>query len=106
MSDNDKRPPQPFDRDNGYSGQDYHRDEEAAMGRAEPSGRVTTTPPAKGEGNAETSLPTDNGRRPSIDPETGEVHGSGAGAGGGHRGDEIDEVDPATPPGVGVRPVN
>jgi len=106
MSEQEKRDPQPFDRDGGYTGQDYHRDDEHAMGRAEPSGRVTTTPPVPGEGNADTSLPDDDGRRATVDPKTGEVHGSGAGAGGGHRGDEIDEVDPATPPGVGRRPVN
>ncbi len=106
MSDTDKRPPQPFDRDSGYSGQGYTRNDEDAMGRAEPAGCVTTNAPAPGEGHTETSLPADNGRRASVDPKTGEVRGSGAGAGGGNRGDEIDEVDPATPPGVGPRPVN
>ena len=102
MSEQEK----PFDHDRGHSGQAYHRDDEQAMGRAEPSGSVTTTPPAPGEGNTDTSLPDDNGKRAAVDPKTGEVHGSGAGAGGGNRGDEIDEVDPATPPGVGPRPVN
>lgn len=102
MSEQEK----PFDHDRGHSGQAYHRDDEQAMGRAEPSGSVTTTPPAPGDGNANTSLPDDNGKRATVDPKTGEVHGSGAGAGGGSRGDEIDEVDPATPPGVGPRPVN
>ncbi|WP_294235197.1 hypothetical protein [uncultured Sphingomonas sp.] len=106
MSEQEQRTGQPFDHDHGHSGQDYHRDAEAAMGRAEPSGSVTTTPPAQGEGNADTELPADNGKRASVDPKTGEVHGSGAGAGGGHRGDEIGEVDPATPLGVGKRPVN
>ena len=106
MSEQEKRDPRPFDRDGGYTGQDYHRADEHAMGRAEPSGSVTTTPPVPGEGNAGTSLPDDDGRRATVDPKTGEVHGSGAGAGGGHRGDEIDEVDPATPPGVGRRPIN
>ena len=106
MSDPEKRADKPFDRDRGYTGQDYHRDDERAMGRAEPSGSVTTTPPASGEANGDTDLSADNGRRATVDPRTGEVHGSGAGAGGGNRGDEIDEVDPATPPGVGQRPVN
>ncbi|WP_322965694.1 hypothetical protein [Sphingomonas fuzhouensis] len=106
MADNDKRPPQPFGRDGGYSGQDYHRDDEGAMGRAEPSGTVTTRKAPDGDAGADDDLSPDNGRRASVDPKTGEVHGSGAGAGGGHRGDEIDEVDPATPPGVGPRPVN
>ncbi|WP_230481228.1 hypothetical protein [Sphingomonas sp. Leaf21] len=106
MADTDKRSPQPFDRDSGYSGQGYHRADEDAMGRAEPAGSVTTTVSKPRDGNAATSLPEDNGERAWVDPRTGEVHGSGAGAGGGNRGDEIDEVDPATPPGVGPRPVN
>ena len=106
MAETEKRPSQPFDRDRGHSGQDYHLDDEAAMGRVEPSGSVTVSGPLGGDGNDGTSLPTDNGSRASVDPRTGEVHGSGAGAGGGHRGDEIDEGDPATPPGVGPRPVN
>lgn len=106
MSEVEKRPSQPFDRDEGYSGQGYHRDDEAALGRTEPAGSVTTKPSVDSGGNAGTSLPDDNGKRASVDPKTGEVHGSGAGAGGGNRGDEIDEVDPATPPGIGPRPVN
>lgn len=106
MSDQQKRAPQPFDHEGGHSGQDYHRDEEQAMGRAEPSGSVTKTPPAAARDHEDTDLPADNGRRASVDPKTGEVHGSGAGAGGGNPGDEIDEVDPATPPGIGRRPVN
>ncbi len=76
MSEQEK----PFDHDRGHSGQAYHRDDEQAMGRAEPSGSVTMTPPATGDGNADTELPSDNGKRASVDPKTGEVHGSGAGA--------------------------
>lgn len=40
-------------------------------------------------------LPPDAGRRASIDPKTGEVHGSGMGAGGGNPGEDYDQ-DPAT----------
>lgn len=40
-------------------------------------------------------LPPDNGRRASVDPVTGEVHGSGAGAGGGQPGEDFDN-DAAT----------
>ena len=40
-------------------------------------------------------LPPDNGRRAAIDPATGEVHGSGAGAGGGQPGEDFDS-DAAT----------
>lgn len=39
-------------------------------------------------------LPPDAGRRASFDPKTGEVHGSGAGAGGGNPGEDYDS-DPA-----------
>jgi len=40
-------------------------------------------------------LPPDNGKRASIDPVTGEVHGAGSGAGGGNAGEDFDS-DPAT----------
>ncbi len=35
-------------------------------------------------------IPPDNGRRASVDAKTGEVHGSGAGAGGGNPGEDLD----------------
>lgn len=35
-------------------------------------------------------LPPDAGQRASVDPRTGEVHGSGAGAGGGNPGEDFD----------------
>ena len=37
----------------------------------------------------ESAIPPDNGRRASVDPKTGEVHGSGAGAGGGNPGEDF-----------------
>lgn len=61
-----------FDAIDGYSGQDYHRD------RAQP--------------------PEED--RLGIDPETGEVHGSGASAGGGGAGEDFD----ASPKGGGGYP--
>lgn len=90
----------PFDNKDGYFGEDYDRTREAAMGRADPSGSV-----AQNADDADPDAP-DNGTRAWADPHTGEVHGSGTGAGGGERGDEIDEVDPATPPGTGRAPIN
>lgn len=36
------------------------------------------------------NIPPENGKRASIDPRTGEVHGSGAGAGGGNPGEDYD----------------
>ena len=37
----------------------------------------------------QSDIPPDNGKRPSID-RTGEVHGSGVGAGGGQPGEDLD----------------
>ena len=34
-------------------------------------------------------IPSDNGARARIDPRTGEVHGSGVGAGGGSTGEDF-----------------
>lgn len=46
-------------------------------------------------------IPPDNGRRASIDPATGEVHGSGTGAGGGQPGEDFDS-DAATGDGYPI----
>ncbi|WP_174286340.1 hypothetical protein [Sphingomonas bacterium] len=35
-----------------------------------------------------TAIPPDNGTRASVDPRTGEVRGSGVGAGGGSSGED------------------
>ncbi len=35
-------------------------------------------------------IPPENGKRASIDRRTGEVHGSGVGAGGGSPGEDFD----------------
>ena len=51
-------------------------------------------------------IPPDNGVRASIHPVTGEVHGSGVGAGGGSVGEDFSS-DSATgdgPPDNGVEP--
>jgi len=82
-----------FDRDDGYSGQGYSKEREAAEGATLPAGTVAARPgdatdPAK-------DLPPEAGRRAYFDPETGEVHGSGMGAGGGSPGEDYDS-DPAT----------
>ena len=71
-----------FDQSGGFSGEDYHRDREAAEGRRDRAG----TPAADGR-----DVPPDSGRRASIDEATGEVHGSGAGAGGGQPGEDFDQ---------------
>jgi hypothetical protein len=40
--------------------------------------------------SATANIPPENGKRASIDPRSGEVHGSGAGAGGGNPGEDYD----------------
>lgn len=89
MSDHPIDPERPrdgnaFDRRGGFSGQDYHRDREAAEGRR------AADPPSPPAGD-HPDLPPDNGRRASIDPRTGEVRGSGVGAGGGQPGEDLDQ---------------
>ena len=75
-----------FDRPDGYSGQDYTAAREQAAGQRAP---VTA---AQADGR---DLPPDNGRRASVDPYTGEVHGSGAGIGGGNPGEDLGEYSPS-----------
>lgn len=58
----------PFDRDRGYSGQDYDVRDEAALERAAPSGTVAARPEDVGRGP---------GARASFDPATGATRGSG-----------------------------
>ncbi len=94
-----KRDGNAFDTPTGYSGQDYLREREAAEGDVRPSGHpltgdpATATPPAADAGGR--NIPPENGRRGWIDPDTGEVHGSGAGAGGGNSGEDFDDESPA-----------
>lgn len=77
----------PFDRDAGYSGQDYDVRDEAETRDAAPAGTVAARPADAGDGP---------GARASFDPETGAVRGSGAGP-----TEEIDTDDPTT--GLGNR---
>ena len=88
----------PFDEPASQTGQAYSQDRERAMGRAGPSGHplvgdhATVDPPHDDpEGH---DLPPENGRRAWIDPHSGEVHGSGSGAGGGNEGEDFDEQTP------------
>lgn len=70
-----------FDRPDGYSGQDYAADREAAEGQraAEPASVADRA-----------DLPPDEGQRATADPATGEVRGSGSGIGGGNPGEDFD----------------
>ncbi len=93
-------PTRPFDADTGYSGQDYRRASEEAEGRGHPSGHPLTGDPAinapVGADDARRDIPRDNGKRGWVDPATGEVHGSGAGAGGGNPGEDLDTATPGS----------
>ena len=81
-----------FDRDDGYSGQDYTKHREAEEGAKLPAGTVAARP--EDAAAPDKDLPPEAGRRAFFDPKTGEVHGSGAGAGGGNPGEDYDS-DPA-----------
>jgi len=74
----------------GYSGQEYDADDFAAdrvlKESAEGPRRSPTSPDDR--------FPPENGRRASFDERTGEVHGSGVGAGGGNPGEDF-ASDPA-----------
>jgi hypothetical protein len=74
----------------GYSGQEFDA-ENFAADRALKEG-------AKGQKHftkpADDRFPPENGRRAFFDERTGEVHGSGAGAGGGNPGEDF-ASDPA-----------
>lgn len=91
----DKRPTDPerarrpaFDNDTGNSGQDYHRRDEQRLAADMPAGSVAPT--SSHAPATDPDMPPDNGRRASFDPVTGEVRGSGAGAGGGNPGEDME----------------
>lgn len=76
------REQKPFNKDDHFTGQTYHRDDEQAEGdrHRDPAPRVT---------DDERDIPPDDGRRAHVAPD-GSVHGSGAGIGGGNPGEDID----------------
>lgn len=74
----------------GYSGQEYDADDFAANRLLRESGEGPTHSAQSGDDR----FPPENGRRASFDGRTGEVHGSGVGAGGGNPGEDF-ASDPA-----------
>ena len=87
-------PTNAFDAPTGYSGQDYKLEREETEGDKRPSGHplvgdpdMVESPLPDVEGR---NIPPENGKRGWIDPATGEVHGSGSGAGGGNPGEGFD----------------
>ncbi len=85
----------PFDNNDGFFGQQYSREREQAMGDHKPSGHPLNGDPEKTTqpdvDQAGRNLPPEAGRRGWIDPKSGEVHGSGSGAGGGREGEDFDK---------------
>lgn len=74
----------------GYSGQEYDADGFAIDRALRRSAEGVLRPPIARDDR----FPPDNGRRAFFDEQTGEVHGSGAGAGGGNPGEDF-ASDPA-----------
>lgn len=74
----------------GYSGQEYDGDDFASDRAFKKSAEGPKRPPVA----ADDRFPPENGRRAFFDERTGEVHGSGAGAGGGNSGEDF-ASDPA-----------
>jgi hypothetical protein len=74
----------------GYSGQEYDADDFAADRALKESAEA----PRRSTKSADDRFPPENGRRASFDERTGEVHGSGVGAGGGNPGEDF-ASDPA-----------
>lgn len=74
-----------FDNERGYSGQDYDLAEERRLAAQLPAGSVASAPSRVG------GDPRAAGRRASFDPVTGEVRGSGASAGGGSPGEDMNQ---------------
>lgn len=87
------RPLNAFDALDGHSGQEYDRERDRAQFEqtdelAVRDGGGEAPPPAGGSNNP--GIPDEVGQRASFDRKTGEVHGSGAGAGGGNPGEDYD----------------
>lgn len=78
-----------FDKAEGHTGQGYTLDQERALGERLPAGSVAPRPSRVTDDDP--ALPPDNGKRASFDPVTGEVRGSGAGAGGGNPGEDFEQ---------------
>ena len=81
-----RHPQNAFDAGDGYSGQEYRPEREAAEA-AQQNAAVAPRPVVD---DPAADLPPDAGQRAGFDRTTGEVHGSGAGAGGGNLGEDFD----------------
>lgn len=77
-----------FDKESGKFGQGYTLEDERRLGAQMPAGSVAPRPSQVDD--QDPGMPPENGRRASFDPVTGEVRGSGAGAGGGNPGEDME----------------
>lgn len=87
----------PFDNPTGYSGQEYNREDAQRLVAEDPGGRVNPHGDPHRvipEQDDRRDIPPDNGIRASFNPESGEVHGSGVGAGAGDAGEDFDTGTP------------
>lgn len=82
-----------FDNPTGYSGQEYDGDRQARQAAAE------ARPASIAPSDDRREIPPEAGHRASIGPN-GEVHGSGANAGGGGQGETFDDDAPGEGAGV------
>ncbi len=77
-----------FGKGDGYSSDEYDSVDHAA------ERHLQNRDPAPGDESIEKAdgrdIPRESGKRAYIDNRTGEVHGSGASAGGGNPGEDID----------------
>ncbi len=95
------RTPRPFNSGDGYSGQDYRREDEVAFGAKQPSGEATSWTPGPADPGAThgaRDIPPEVGKRAWSDVKTGEVHGSGTGDGAGSSGENYDDSVGGTDP--------
>lgn len=84
-----------FDRASGYSGQEYDEARQAEQAASE------ARPASVAASDDGCEIPPEAGRRASIGAN-GEVHGSGANAGGGAQGENFDDDVPGE--GAGAPP--
>lgn len=89
--DPERTPKSAFDGNDSYSGQNYTRERERAEYEQTSEERVRSASSEETEWHRDGDgavHPTEAGKHASFDRNTGEVHGSGSGAGGGNPGED------------------
>jgi hypothetical protein len=77
-----------FGKGDGYSGDEYDSMDHAAERHLQNRDRAPGVESVERDDGRD--IPREAGKRAYIDNKTGEVHGSGASAGGGNPGEDID----------------